>query len=108
MNCPKCNGELYLLARVQGPPMAVECGMCGWHLLDLPGIITASPAYRVAKLKAHGAEPGWYGPDGERLEFCVDSASMIGEGRCFCADSPEKLQQLARLCGFVEVTHEPM
>lgn len=102
MNCPKCPNALGLDLHIE--TLGMVCPYCGWRSDTLEALVAASPAYRLAKLKADGAEPGWYGPDGERWEFCVDAASLNREGHGFCTDSPEKMVAFARLCGFVEVT----
>jgi hypothetical protein len=89
MNCPKC-GEDGLAHTFSGENDAwLECLDCGWTSPTLEALVLASPAYRKAKLRAEGAKPGWYGPDSKKLEL-----GPIGDPK------------YARLCGFVEVTHE--
>jgi hypothetical protein len=102
MNCPKCN---VCLAVATTPDRSFQyvCVRCEWESESVNALVLASPAYRLAQLKAQGAEPGWYGPDGRRcLEYHEDS--MYSGHIVWAGDCVQK--EHARLCGFVEVPHE--
>jgi hypothetical protein len=100
MNCPKCDVILGVSTTLYASVQLV-CVKCGWMSESFTALVTASPAYRLAKLKASGAKPGWYGPDGERCEYCrgtppVSSLEWLRwRGHAITLDE-------ARLCGFVE------
>ena len=105
MNCPKCGEVSRTTAAYHHQPLTVRvmCDCCGWESPDLEALTVASPAYRLAKLKASGAAPGWYGPDGAKCDLWNDPISnkLLISWRCGNFSEDE-----ARLCGFVEVPHE--
>jgi hypothetical protein len=99
MNCPKCERCLGVLNTPDGSPKYICIG-CEWESESVNALVLASPAYRLAKLKAAGAKPGWYGPDGERAGF----GPLDKGGREFVEWGDQYFTPgEARLCGFVEV-----
>jgi hypothetical protein len=80
------------------------CKQCGWMPnLAFGDLVKLDVGYILAKLKADGAEPGWYGPDGKRWEkvwgLCAGEA-------CLVLGATSITLQFARLCGFVEVPND--
>lgn len=106
MNCPKC-GEctLYLPCKVALvlPEERYRCEICDWESEPIGDLVLASPAYRLAALKAQGAEPGWYGPDctlGKTIRLLSGAVAGVVWRDTFLHIAE------ARLCGFVEVPHD--
>ena len=101
MNCPKCDVTLGVNSTPDGSPQYV-CVKCGWVSESVDTMVAASPAYRLARLKASGAAPGWYGPDGAKCDLWNDPISdkLLISWRCGNFSEDE-----ARMCGFVEVPH---
>lgn len=99
MNCPKCGVCLGVSSTPDGSPRYL-CVKCGWESQSVNDLVKASPAYRLADLKAQGAEPGWYGPDGQKCGDGYQRPDMVWWRHTLFT------QQEARLCGFVEVPHD--
>jgi len=113
MNCPKC-GEHTLYLPCQGalvsPEERYRCEICDWESEPVGEMVKSSPAYRLAKLKAEGAAPGWYGPDGEKAIVMSPHPSGWGHriqihGCAVWGETLESTEAMARLCGLVEVTN---
>jgi hypothetical protein len=110
MNCPRCDKPVKQTAAWHGQPLSVFAFCeCGWESPMLDGVVVADGAHRLAKLKAAGAKPGWYGPDGEKASWYWeegedDSCAMVWHGLTIGGAKNEVLAT-ARLCGFVEVTN---
>jgi hypothetical protein len=96
VNCPKCPNQELIIIGADWANSRPYCKACGWmpHK-PFVELVKLDVGYRLAKLKAEGAAPGWYGPDGERcglmLDGCLEWLTMLFT------------QEEARLCGFVEV-----
>ena len=110
MRCPKCNGNTRILNQSTGLDlMRLECVMCGWTSETIEALLQAAKTPQqilLEKLKAEGAAPGWYGPDGRRLEVRTYAwRCWMGNGDWLCLESntEQEMFDRARLCGCVEV-----
>ena len=104
MNCPKCDNHDLVVIGASWMDYRPYCKQCGWMPnLAFGDLVKLDVGYILAKLKADGAEPGWYGPDGEKAGL-----RPIDEGGKLFVDwgnqyfTPDE----ARLCGFVEVPND--
>jgi len=97
-NCPQCSHRLGLSTAAPGLlGLCAKCPNCGWESEEIWDLIERSPSCNSAKLKASGAEPGWYGPDGQKCGDGYQRPDMVWWRHTLFT------QQEARLCGFVEV-----
>lgn len=103
MNCPNCGAEDWMQQFV-ARDMHLECMSCGWKTPGMTEMAETSPEYRLAKLKAAKAEPGWYGPDGRKWQVTIG----LRTGEAYLVRGPDESEDIeyARLCGFVEVRYE--
>ena len=101
MYCPKCGNSadgMRLHVHMDATRTKMRCDTCGWASDYVESLVRHSPAYRLARLKAQGAEPGWYGPDGQ-MASPFGRLAVIWRGGVFRFNE-------ARVCGFVEVPNE--
>ncbi len=105
MRCPKCNGNTRILNQSTGLDlMRLECVMCGWTSETIEALLQAAKTPQqilLEKLKAEGAAPGWYGPDGERCGIEFDEEGNLA--LVVIARAWGLPPDLAILCGCVEV-----
>lgn len=100
MNCPKCPNQELIIIGADWANSRPYCKACGWmpHK-PFVELVKLDVDYRLAKLKAEGAAPGWYGPDGERCWTVGDGDRLYVIWHQAVSLRPDE----ARLCGFVEV-----
>lgn len=100
MNCPNCETSLGISSTLDQSTKR-QCCRCQWESPSVDELLARSPEYRLARLQAAGAEPGWYGPDGKRCRLEYDSRR-----RCYWMTWRQTVvlsEAEARMCGFVEV-----
>jgi predicted RNA-binding Zn-ribbon protein involved in translation (DUF1610 family) len=112
MKCPRCGNGLGG-DWTEDKSSRYLCSGCGWASPSVNQMVLASPAYRLAKLQAEGAAPGWYGPDGRKLTpkaddfgnigLCVDGCGLWAADIESDEENEAALLGFARRCGFVEV-----
>lgn len=108
MLCPTCGKELAISSN--GDPWSNRacCDGCGWHSERFDELVRKGKRNREARLRFEQADPGFYGPKGERLELLSPHPSGWGH-RLQCskfaiyAETVDELRKVADELGCIGV-----